>query len=145
MPNITISVTSLAFEALLVHADPDLYKRVDWFSSHAYPCAGDGSGGPHDGCGLGGDPRPNTNGWNAPFEVAKPWLLVYRNETRLVGRPDVSVIITETGWCGDFCTEEERAGWQVSAWEAWFADAQVMAACPFLLAGRQWWLVIALC
>ena len=26
--------------------------------------------------GLGGDPRPNTNGWNAPFDVARPWLMV---------------------------------------------------------------------
>ena len=79
----------------------------------ADPCAGDGSGGPKDGCGLGGDPRPGTNGWNAPFDVAQPWLMVYQNETGLVGRPDVPVVITETGWSRDFCTEEERAGWQV--------------------------------
>ncbi len=26
-------------------------------------------------------------------------MLVYQNETRLVGRPDLPVIITETGWC----------------------------------------------
>lgn len=25
--------------------------------------------------------------------------MVYQNETRLVGRPDVPVVITETGWC----------------------------------------------
>ena len=77
---------------------------------------------------LGGDPRPGTNGWNAPFAVARPWLMAYQNETRLVGRPDVPVVITETGWSRDFCTEVERAGWQVSAWQAWNADPQVRHA-----------------
>ena len=33
----------------MLKAEPDLWKHVDWFSSHAYPCAGDGSGGPNDG------------------------------------------------------------------------------------------------
>jgi len=77
-----ISFTSLSFEQLLIKAVPDLYEDVEWFSSHAYPCAGDGSGGPHDGCGLGGDPRPGTNGWNAPWSVSNKWLLVYRNEVK---------------------------------------------------------------
>ena len=84
-------------------------------------------------------------------------MLVYKNETRLVGRPDVPVIITETGWCAhddlhvsgidqfdrslvpgldrsaDFCTEEQRAEWTISAWQAWFNDTQLLASCPFLL------------
>lgn len=110
-----VTLTSLAFERLLIAAEPGLYSGVDWFSSHAYPCA-------QPGCGLHGDPRPNTNGWNAPYETARPWLTVYRNETRLVGRPALPVIITETGWCGDFCTEEERADWTVSAWRDWQAS-----------------------
>jgi hypothetical protein len=108
---------------------------------HLHPCLsctqGDGSGGPKDGCGLGGDPRPGTNGWNAPFSVSRPWLLAYQNETRLVGRVDVPVIITETGWSRDFCTEEQRAVWQVSAWEAWNADSQVVAVTPFNLEGPR--------
>lgn len=54
MENNPISLTSLSFERLLLKVEPDLYTDVDWFSSHAYPCAGDGSGGPKDGCGLGG-------------------------------------------------------------------------------------------
>ena len=91
------------------------------------------------GCGLGGDPRPGTNGWNAPYDVAEPWLVVYRNETRLAGVPDIPVIITETGWCRDFCTEADRANWTVRAWRTWSGDAQLEAVCPFLLAGRQWW------
>ena len=36
---------------------------------------------------------------------ARPWLMVYQNETRLIGRPTLPVIITETGWSRDFCTE----------------------------------------
>ena len=44
----------------------------------------------------------NTNGWNSPWDVAKKWMMVYQNETRLVGRPDVPVIITETGWCAPY-------------------------------------------
>jgi hypothetical protein len=61
-----IALTSLEFEKLMLQAEPSLWSKVGWFSSHAYPCAG-------AGCGLGGDPRPNTNGWNAPWEQAKPW------------------------------------------------------------------------
>ena len=64
-------------------------------------------------------------------------LLVYQNETRLIGRPSLPVIITETGWSRDFCTEEQRAGWQVSAWQAWFDDPQLLAACPFDLEGPR--------
>ena len=64
-------------------------------------------------------------------------LLVYQNETRLIGRPSLPVIITETGWSRDFCTEDERAGWQVSAWQAWFDDPQLLAACPFDLEGPR--------
>jgi hypothetical protein len=63
---------------------------------------------------------------------------VYQNETRLIGRPTLPVIITETGWSRDFCTEEERAGWQVSAWQAWYDDPQLLAACPFNLEGPRY-------
>lgn len=84
-----------------------------------------------------GDPRPGTNGWNAPWPVAKPWMMVYQNETRLIGRPELPVIITETGWSRDFCTEEERANWQVEAWQAWNADPQLLASCPFDLMGPR--------
>lgn len=39
----------------------------------------------------------------------------------------------------DFCTEEQRAAWQVLAWQAWYHDPQLLASCPFLLQGGQWW------
>ena len=97
------TLTSLAFEVLALRAVPQLWHGADWFASHAYPCA-------PPGCGLGGDPRPGTDGWNAPYPIAKPWLAVYRNETRLVGLPQMPVIVTETGWCMDFCTEVGREG-----------------------------------
>jgi hypothetical protein len=85
-----ISLTSLSFERLMLKAEPNLWEAAGWFSSHAYPCAGDGSGGPKDGCGLGGDPRPGTNGWNAPFATARPWL---------IGRPTpITLLITLLIW-----------------------------------------------
>ena len=34
-------------------------------------------------------------------------------------------------------TQEERAGWQVSAWEAWFADPQLLASTPYNLMGPR--------
>lgn len=40
--NVTTTFTSLSYDRLLVEAVPDLYKDVDWFSAHSYPCAGDG-------------------------------------------------------------------------------------------------------
>ena len=39
MLNNSISFTCLSFEKLLLQAEPDLYKKVDWFSAHSYPCA----------------------------------------------------------------------------------------------------------
>ena len=76
-----VTLTSLSFERLMIDAVPDLYAHAGWFSSHAYPCA-------PPGCGLGGDPRPGTNGWNAPLNVSRPWLTVY------VWRPPSHVCIS---------------------------------------------------
>lgn len=78
-----ITLTSLSYEKLLIKAVPDLFKDVDWFSSHAYPCAGDGSGGPHDGCGLHGDPRPCVRRTLYNFQLAADSFISVCKERRL--------------------------------------------------------------
>lgn len=62
----------------MVQSVPSLYAadKVDWLSSHSYPYSGE------------------------PFGThrATSGLTYYRNETALVGRPALPVIVTETGW-----------------------------------------------
>ena len=68
----------LLFLEAMVAAVPGLFSSdmVDWYSSHAYPFS------------------------MAPWGTGKAarGLAYYRNETLVVGRPDLPVAITETGW-----------------------------------------------
>ncbi len=70
--------SGLQFLEQMVRSVPTLYAadKVDWLSSHAYPYSGE------------------------PFGTARATsgLTYYRNETALVGRPSLPVILTETGW-----------------------------------------------
>jgi hypothetical protein len=129
--------SGLTFLQAMLGAVPDLYSAtsVDWLSSHAYPYSGEpfGSG------------------------RATRGLTYYRNETELVGRGDkMPVIITETGWRRHSVSSlsessrrdppkpsptsaTQQANWTVLAYkELWLRDPQVLAACPFLLAGEFW-------
>ena len=70
--------SGLQFLGRMIQFVPTLYDadKVDWFSSHSYPYSGE------------------------PFGSARAMsgLTYYRNETTLVGRPSLPVILTETGW-----------------------------------------------
>ena len=67
--------SGLQFLAQMVQSVPTLYAadKVDWLSSHSYPYSGE------------------------PFGTARATsgLTYYRNETALVGRPSLPVILTE--------------------------------------------------
>ena len=96
-----------------------------------YPCSQPGCGQTVSTCG----------GWNTPFNDSIAWLTAYRNESELVSPPDkkLQVVITETGWCMDCCTEADRALWTVAAYEKlWLPDDLVIGVTPFLLTGKQW-------
>jgi len=130
-----ISLTSMDFMRMMLAAVPDLWARVDWLSAHSYPCS-------QPGCGLSdgthAPARPCT-GWNTPYNESQAWLTSYRNESAVAGVAGKPVIITETGWCRDCCSEQDRADWTVAAFkELWLPDPQVIAVTPFLLAGAQW-------
>jgi hypothetical protein len=110
-----------SFLALMTAAVPDLFTEVDFLSSHPYPYS------------------------NAPYgtDKARRGLGFYRNETATIGRPDLPVLITETGWRvingTATVTEADRANWTVQAYkQIWQPDAQVLGVCPFLLAGQFW-------
>eukprot|EP00041_Stephanoeca_diplocostata_P029964 m.894868 g.894868 ORF g.894868 m.894868 type:complete len:262 (-) comp23664_c1_seq48:3019-3804(-) len=135
-----ISLTSLDFLAKMLAAVPDVYEHAQWLASHAYPCSQPGCG-LHDGTHA---PAAPCGGWNTPFARSIEWLTAYRNETALIstvtGRAPLQVLITETGWCMDCCTESQRALWTLQAYEQlWLPDTAVLGVTPFLLAGAQWW------
>ena len=114
----------LLFLEAMVAAVPGLYSSdvVDWYSSHSYPFS--------------------SAPWGA--DKATRGLAYYRNETLLIGRPDLPVAITETGWRRNLqatppTTAADQANWTALALsKVWLDDAQVVAVCPFLLAGSFW-------
>eukprot|EP00039_Didymoeca_costata_P021111 m.343456 g.343456 ORF g.343456 m.343456 type:complete len:393 (+) comp22855_c0_seq1:190-1368(+) len=127
-----ISLKAIDFIRLMLKYEPDLYHTADWYSSHAYPCDAKGCGQTTSAC----------KGWNTPYNQSYAALTTYRNETALVKAEGqvLPVVITETGWCMDCCSEEDRATWSVQAFNnIYLPDDNVVAVTPFLLAGGQWW------
>ena len=129
--------SGLTFLQAMLDAVPDLYSptAVDWLSSHAYPYSGE------------------------PFGTGRATrgLTYYRNETELVGRGGtMPVILTETGWRRHTVARvapaqqrdppkpsptdaAQQANWTVLAYDRiWLDDPQIVAVCPFLLAGKFW-------
>jgi hypothetical protein len=110
-----------SFLSLMQASIPDVFSAVDFLSSHPYPYS------------------------NSPFgtDKASRGLTFYRNETATIGRPELPVLITETGWRAhgglSAVTEAQRTNWTVLAYQQiWGKDSQVIGVCPFLLAGQFW-------
>ena len=123
----------LVFLRAMQAAVPELYSKVDWFSSHAYPYS--------------------ASPWGT--DKATRGLTYYRSETQVIGRGAVGitavpararvpvpVIITETGWRRDATRgigDAQVANWTSLAYTTmWVPDSQVLGVTPFLLAGKFW-------
>lgn len=112
--------------AAMSAAVPDVWQKVDWLASHSYPASGVGYG------------------FNAPLPQAAPGLTYYQSELKAIGRTDVPVLITETGWATHrqglpSCTEEQKAEWTVGAYnQTWLPDSRVMGVMPFMLQDAVW-------
>ena len=107
----------LNFLKMMIGFYPNLYRNVDFLSSHSYPFS------------------------QTPYGTPKAMrgLVYYRNESVVVGRPTLPVHITETGWRRGDITLTEQAEWMVKAFQkVWLLDKQLLSVCPFLLAGTFW-------
>ncbi len=123
-----VGVTSREFLAAMRVEVPDLFTRVDAFASHSYPAEGEGWG------------------FFVPYDRAHPGLAYFETELTTIGRSDLGVFLTETGWCspGSRCTSgggtrAQIADWTESAFAGfWLGHAQVMAVMPFILRDGAW-------
>lgn len=107
---------------------PDLAARLDGLASHSYPAEGMGWG------------------FFVPYDRAETGLRFFESELSALGRGDLPVFLTETGWCtpGERCTQnggsrDEVAAWTVQAYEGfWLGHASVAAVMPFMLRDPGW-------
>lgn len=118
-------ITGLQYMQAMMQAVPDVFAKMDFLSSHAYPASGIGWG------------------FNAPFPQAGPGLWYFAQELQTVNR-SMQVLITETGWATHTaglptCTEQEKADWTVAAYQqVWGADNRVQGVTPFMLQDATW-------
>ncbi len=116
--------TSATFLAQMVAAVPDVFDRVDAFASHAYPAEGEGWG------------------FFVSYDRAGPGLRWFETELVTIGRPELPVLLTETGWPAvhggvTFASREEVATWTRQAYEGfWLTHPSVRAVMPFILMDR---------
>lgn len=121
-------VTSREFLTAMIAEVADVFSRVDGFASHSYPAEGEGWG------------------FFVPYDRAHPGLAYFETELATIGRSDLGVFLTETGWCtpGSRCasgggSREEIASWTESAYTGfWLGHAQVTAVMPFILRDAAW-------
>jgi hypothetical protein len=121
-------ITALDYLAAMAAGVPGVFERVDGLASHAYPAEGMGWG------------------FFVPFDRAGTGLRFFESELTTIGRSDLPVFLTETGWCtpGERCrenggTRDEVAEWTARAYaEFWLGHASVRAVMPFMLRDAGW-------
>ena len=119
-------ITGLQFMQAMTAAVSDVWSKVDFLASHAYPASGVGYG------------------FNVPLDQAAPGLTYYDKELSTIGRSDIPVLITETGWATQRdglppCTEQNKADWTAGAYNStWLADERVAGVMPFMLQDAVW-------
>ena len=76
-------------------------------------------------------------GFNCPLDQAAPGLTYYTLELNTIGRPDLPVLITETGWATHrdglpTCSEQDKADWTVGAYNGLsLLLAPTYSVCPW--------------
>ena len=118
----TSGVTSREFLTAMAAAVPTIFERLDGFATHSYPAEGEGWG------------------FFVPYDRAWPGLTYFSSELDTIGRQDLPVLITETGWTTDGGgSREEIAGWTVQAYEDfWLVDDRILGVMPFILRDAAW-------
>jgi hypothetical protein len=120
--------TSLDFLRDMQSGVPGIFTRIDGFASHSYPAEG-----------LG-------HTFFVPYDRASTGLHVFERELETIGRPELDVFMTETGWCqrGDRCREnggnrDQIADWTEQAYRGvWLTHPRVRAVMPFILRDPAW-------
>ncbi len=119
--------TSREFLAQMAAAVPGVFDRIDAFASHSYPAEGEGWG------------------FFVPYESAGPGLRYFETELGTIGREELPVLMTETGWPTThggttYATREQQATWMRQAYEGvWLTHPRIRAVMPFILQDAGSW------
>ncbi len=115
-------ITSREFLSAMDAAVPGVFDSLDAFASHSYPAEGEGWG------------------FFVPYEQSLTGLRYYQTELTTIGRPDLGVLMTETGWRRDTASDSEVATWTRQAYEnVWLTDDGLIAIMPFILLDVGGW------
>lgn len=119
--------TSRDFLAQMAAAVPGVFDRIDAFASHSYPAEGEGWG------------------FFVPYDRAGPGLRYFETELATIGRGDLDVLMTETGWPTahggvTYASRDQVATWTRRAYEGvWLTHPRVRAIMPFILQDTGGW------
>lgn len=117
--------TALTYLQKMKNAVPDVFDRIDVFSSHSYPAQGEGWG------------------FFCAYADAMPGLKFFEKELQVIGKPGMGVLVTETGWTieheGNHWTREQVAEFTVQAYQnVWETHPSILAVTPFILRDAAW-------
>ncbi len=116
---------STDFLKYMKQAVPSVFDKIDVFASHAYPASGEGWG------------------FFAPYDQSMPGLVFYKKELAEIGKPNLKVLITETGWSikdnGVNWSRDQVADWTVEAYKnVWLTEPSILGVTPFILRDPAW-------
>ncbi len=118
---------STAFLGYMKSAVPGVFDKIDDFASHSYPASGEGYG------------------FFCDYSQAMTGLTFYKKELAAIGKPNMKVIMTETGWPIQWpnaptWTRDQVADFTVSAYQnVWLTEPGILAVTPFILRGGSQW------
>ena len=118
--------TSMDYLAQMEAGVPGVFANLDAFATHSYPAEGEGWG------------------FFVPYDRAGTGLRYFTRELTTIGRLDLPVLITETGWPTalggtTYGSRDQIAGWTQQAYEnVWLTDSHVLGVMPFMLMDSAW-------
>jgi len=117
--------TALTYLQKMKNAVPDVFDRIDVFSTHSYPAQGDGWG------------------FFCAYADAMPGLTFFEKELQAIGKPNMGVLVTETGWTieheANHWSREQVAEFTVQAYQnVWETHPSIVGVTPFILRDAAW-------
>lgn len=114
-------ITAVEFLQAMRAEVPDIFDQLDGWATHSYPASGLGFG------------------FFSPYDQSGPGLTFFEHELAEIGRPELPVLVTETGWTTEFGSRDEIAGWTVEAYRGhWLTDPRIVGVMPFILQDGNW-------
>ncbi len=118
----TLAATFLGY---MKGAVPNVFDKIDAFASHSYPSKGEGWG------------------FFCPYSEANPGLKYFEKELAAIGKPNMKVVVTETGWTVQHesynWSREQVADFSVEALKnVWLTHPSILGITPFILRDSSW-------